>query len=160
VIQRNHLRCVSCKAAVVTRFGVGHGKKQVHAFPCPKCGIAITCVMRMSATAGDIAFDPPINAEWIEDQDEFPAPVFVTFHPEILEHRKAFQVDGASPFVTAVHRFANYEEFTKHESMRKLVRAQYWEAVKRTAVSLRASAMGPVGRGGRAHPGRGRGEIV
>ena len=63
--------------------------------------------MRMSATAGDIAFDPPINAEWIEDQDEFPAPVFVTFHPEILEHRKAFQVRWR---LTIRHRSSPFRE--------------------------------------------------
>jgi hypothetical protein len=81
-----------------------------------------------------VSFDPPINAEWIELEPTFPAPIFVTFHPEILEHRKAFQIDGASPFVTAAHRFLDYEEFAKHESMRKLVRTQYWEAIKRSAV--------------------------
>ena len=118
---------------------MGHGPKQVHAFPCPSCGIAITCVMRLDHENAKVSFDTPINAEWIEEDDAFPAPLFVTFHPEVLEHRQAFQTDGASPFVTSVHHFADYEEFRKHESMRMLVRSRYWEAVKRAAVHYRCT---------------------
>jgi hypothetical protein len=125
---------VSCKTDIVTRFGVGHGNKQVHAFPCPKCGVPITCVMRLDQEKGAVAFDPPVNADWVDVTESFPAPVFVTFHPEILEHRSAFQTDGASPFVTAVHNFADYKEYGKHESMRMLVRTRYWETIKRAAV--------------------------
>src|SRR5688572_829323 len=107
---------LSCKTLIVTRFGVGHGPKQVHAFSCPTCGVPITCVMRLDQEKAGVAFDPPVNAVWTDEEAPFPAPVFVTFHPEILNHKSTFQQDGASPFVTAVWHFADYDEFRKHES--------------------------------------------
>jgi hypothetical protein len=90
--------------------------------------------MHLGETPPDVSFDPPVNAEWIELDGAFPAPVFVTFHPEILEHRKAFQMDGASPFVTAAHKFRDYRDYQKHERARTVIRTRYWEGVKRAAV--------------------------
>jgi hypothetical protein len=90
--------------------------------------------MRLDQEKAGVTFDEPVNAVWTDEEAPFPAPVFVTFHPEILNHKSTFQQDGASPFVTAVWHFADYDEFRKHESMRMLVRTKFWEMVKRAAV--------------------------
>ena len=90
--------------------------------------------MRLDQDKGGVAFDPPVNGKWVEVGTAFPAPFFVTFHPEILEHKSAFQQDGASPFVTAAHQFADYREFAAHEGERMRIRKNLWEAVKRAEV--------------------------
>lgn len=136
MIQRNCLACTSCGTNITTRFGVGHGTKQVHAFPCPKCGVVITCVMNLDhsiAGFGCASFEKPVNAEWLAEPFT-EAPYFVTFHAEILGPRKDFQVDGLSPFVTAFHYFRNYRFYQMHELARKQVREESWEGVKRAAV--------------------------
>lgn len=135
MIQRNCLECTSCGTAITTRFGVGHGTEQVHSFGCPMCGVPITCVMRLdhSKPGFDCAsFDEPLNARWIDPKTD--APYFVTFHAEVLAPRKAFQVDGLSPFVIAVHYFMDYGFYQIHELARKDVREKYWQGVKRAAV--------------------------
>jgi predicted RNA-binding Zn-ribbon protein involved in translation (DUF1610 family) len=135
MIQRNCLECTSCGTAITTRFGVGHGTKQVHAFGCPNCGVPITCVMRLDhsiAGFGCASFDEPENARWIDHKTK--APYFVTFHAEVLAPRKAFEVDGLSPFVIAVHYFEDYGFYQVHELARKDVREKYWPGVKRAAV--------------------------
>ena len=132
MIQRNCLRCVSCKSLITTRFGVGHGTKQVHAFPCPKCGVPITCVMRLDQEKVNVAFDDPINAEWVAPMT--PAPYFVTFHPEILAPRKAFETDGMSPFTASIHYFSNPFEFGQHEAHRTRIRTEYWQTITRAVV--------------------------
>ena len=90
--------------------------------------------MRLDQEKAGVAFDPPVNAVWTDEEASFPAPVFVTFHPEILNDKSTFQQDGASPFVTAVWHFADYDEFRKHESIRTLVRTKFWETIKRAAI--------------------------
>jgi hypothetical protein len=135
MIQRNCLECTSCGTAITTRFGVGHGTKQVHAFGCPKCGVPITCAMRLDhsiAGFGCASFDEPVNARWIDPITE--APYFVTFHAEVLAPRKTFMVDGLSPFVIAFHYFKDYRFYQMHEVVRKDVREKYWQGVKRAAV--------------------------
>lgn len=135
MIQRNCLACTSCGTTITTRFGVGHGTKQVHAFACPECGIPITCVMHLDhdVPGFDCAtFDPPVNAEWVDPETE--ASHFVTFHPEILAPREAFKMDGMSPFVAAAFYFHDYRDFQIHEMMRTRVREDFWQSVKRAAV--------------------------
>lgn len=135
MIQRNCLECTSCGTAITTRFGVGHGTKQVHAFGCPKCGVPITCVMRLDhsiAGFGCASFDEPVNGRWIDPETQ--APYFVTFHAEVIAPRRAFQVDGLSPFVIAFHYFKDYSFYQAHELVRKQIRESSWAAVKRAAV--------------------------
>jgi predicted RNA-binding Zn-ribbon protein involved in translation (DUF1610 family) len=133
MIQRNCLKCTSCGTAITTRFGVGHGTEQVHIFGCPKCGVAITCVMKIDQEAVSVSFEKPVNAEWLEDPFT-EAPYFVTFHAEVLAPRKSFQVDGLSPFVVAFHYFKDYPFYQMHEVARKEVREKYWPGVKRAAI--------------------------
>lgn len=132
MIQRNCLECTSCGTAITTRFGVGHGQKQIHAFGCPKCGVPITCIMHIDQQDPGVSFDDPLNARWIEPDTT--APYFVTFHAEVLAPRKAFQVDGLSPFVVAVHYFNDYPTYQDHEVMRKRVMDDFWQSVKRAAI--------------------------
>jgi len=135
MIQRNCVECTSCGTAITTRFGVGHGTEQVHAFGCPECGVPITCVMRLDHSKPGFeraSFDEPVNARWIDHKTE--APYFVTFHAEVLAPRKAFQVDGLSPFVIAVHYFRDYSLYQMHEVLRKQVRENHWQGVKRAAM--------------------------
>lgn len=89
--------------------------------------------MHVSQTSAEVSFDPPVNAAWHDDPFT-DAPYFVTFHPEVLAPREAFQHDGISPFVASIHYFADYKKFQTHESMRKHVLDEYWESVKRAAV--------------------------
>src|SRR5438132_10583571 len=73
MIQRNCVECTSCGTAITTRFGVGHGTKQVHAFGCPKCLVPITCVMHLDHSKpgfGCASFDEPVNARWIDRSEE------------------------------------------------------------------------------------------
>lgn len=132
MIQRNCLECTCCGTAITTRFGVGHGLKQVHAFGCPKCGVPITCVMQINREDPGVSFGDPVNARWIEPDTN--APYFVTFHAEVLAPRKAFQMDGLSPFVVAVHYFHDYSTYQMHEVMRNRVRDEFWESIKRAAI--------------------------
>ena len=133
MIMRNCLACASCGTAITTRFGVGHGTKQVHAFPCPKCGVIITCVMRLDQDEPNAHLEPPINATWLEDAFT-ETPYFANFHAEVLAPRSAFTRDGPSPFVTSVHFFKDYQQYRDHEDMRTHIRKKYWERVKRAAV--------------------------
>jgi hypothetical protein len=135
MIQRNCLECTSCGTAITTRFGVGHGTKQIHIFACRVCGVPITCTMHLDHSKpglGCASFDEPVNGRWIDPKTK--APYFVTFHAEVLAPREAFQMDGMSPFVASVHYFRDYPTYQVHELMRKRVREEFWESVKRAAV--------------------------
>jgi len=133
MIMRNCLTCSSCGTAITTRFGVGHGTKQVHSFPCPTCGVVITCVIRLDQEKPDAHLEDPINAVWLSELVE--TEHFAMFHAEVLGPRTDFSPgDGPSPFVTSVHFFEDYAEFQKQERLRDQIRKEYWEPVKRSAV--------------------------
>jgi hypothetical protein len=89
--------------------------------------------MNINREAVQISLEKPVNAEWLEDPFT-EAPHFVTFYPEILAPRKAFLMDGMSPFVATVFYFNDYQYYQAHEVMRTRVREEFWESVKRAAV--------------------------
>jgi hypothetical protein len=89
--------------------------------------------MRLDQENAKITLDEPVNAAWVTDP--LPdAPFFVTFHPEVLAPRQAFQMDGMSPFVASVHYFKDYQLFRQHEFLRTQVRERFWDAIKRAVV--------------------------
>src|SRR6185503_6973287 len=59
---------------------------------------------------------------------------FVTFYPDVLAPRLAFQMDGMSPFVASVHYFEDYQLFKQHDFLRTQVREKFWGAIKRAVV--------------------------
>ncbi|HEV8241098.1 MAG TPA: hypothetical protein VGS57_17165 [Thermoanaerobaculia bacterium] len=87
--------------------------------------------MRLDQTEAKVAFDDPVNAAWIDPKTE--TPYFVTFHCEVLASRKAFQMDGMSPFVASVHYFQDYQVFRQHELLRLKTRG-LWSAIDRAVV--------------------------
>jgi hypothetical protein len=89
--------------------------------------------MNINREAVHISFEKPVNADWMDDPFT-EAPHFVTFHPEILAPRKAFTMDGMSPFVAVALYFNDYGYYQAHEVIRTRVREEFWESVKRAVV--------------------------
>src|SRR6266487_1960207 len=119
MINRNPVKCNTCGAITLVRVGIGHGTRQVHIFPCPACGVPITITMNLDQEKVDFSYEDPINATWANTDAKYA--YSVTFHPEVLGPRSAFEADRGSPFVTTPFLFTDYGEYREHEQVREQI---------------------------------------
>lgn len=125
-IVRRPLECISCGTRIVTRTGIGHGNKQVHAFPCPECQIGITYSLLLNQKRITYKHAPkPENARWV--RTEKGARAEKTFYPELLTPRTF----SFSPFLTIPFLFTNFSQFQTHEKARSIWRTNHWPALTR-----------------------------
>lgn len=114
MINRRHLKCVSCGTRVVTRTGIGHGTIQKHKFPCPSCKVEIGFVLHLDQEAASLKYDEPTNAAWVDGDDE--SPPTVLFYPELMIPRGlSFPL---SPFVATSGNFKDLLEYQGFEAAR------------------------------------------
>jgi len=124
MIDRNFLVCDSCNTRIVTRTAIGHGDRQVLAFPCPECGVGITFGMTMDQKKISFSYDAkPENAHWVKSEKGSKA--VVTFDTEYLVPRELLIQPYSepffqpSPFIMMSGHFGDLLEFKGHEALRR-----------------------------------------
>ena len=131
MIVRNALRCESCDGITLTRTAIGHRPRQTHRFPCPGCGIEIVYAVLVDLDNTGIRYEEPRNGLWLTGEvadaakDEHLA--VLAFDCELLTEREG----SFSPFITAWHRFSDYQAFERDEELRHALRTKLWDAVGR-----------------------------
>lgn len=125
MVSRKTLVCDSCGAKIVTRTQIGYGDRQVHAFPCPRCGIGITYGLDLDQERGGGSYDDlPDNAHWVEDEDG--ADHWLAFSAELTIPKDAVETNqmGLTPFMSSFGRFENFEAFQHDEVGRRMIKTE------------------------------------
>ena len=138
MINRQSLQCISCKTKIVTRTAIGHGDKQVHAFPCPGCGIGISFTLYLDQGKIPFSYDPkPENAEWIDSEEG--ATAVLTFDAELLVPKGESRL---SPFIATASLYEKLEDvgtYQRDEAIRRAWKEEHWPVLKRMATHYEKS---------------------
>ena len=90
--------------------------------------------MNLDQEKADFSYDDPTNATWADPNAEHA--YSVTFHPEVLGPRPAFEADHGSPFVTTPFMFSDYGKYREHEDIRGKIRRELWPHVERATIQF------------------------
>lgn len=99
MINRRPFDCDACGVRIVTRTAIGHGFSQVHAFPCPGCGVGIQYELYLDQENVTFDYGPkPANATWVDTEEG--AVWWATFDAEALLPRSlpSLTVPQGGPF--------------------------------------------------------------
>jgi hypothetical protein len=136
MVNRQPLECQACGTRIVTRTSIGHGDSQVHAFPCPGCGVGITYKVVLDQRNAGIEYDPrPENASWVGSEDG--AEHEVTFDAEYLLPRCALTTPFLTPFIAVSGLFQDVAAFQRQEAVRLSWRKNVWPVTRRLSVHFK-----------------------